>query len=527
MRSKLALTASALNGVPSWNLTSLRRRNVHSVPDGAMSHEVASQGWNFRSGPRLTRHSQMFLAVWLVQLLVARCGSRPSMLPSLEKRSVLPLTGAQLDSTTCFSPSGGYSQASGSTEPGLAEGAGAGAAAGFVAAAGRAAAAGGGVAAAGAAGGDAVVGGAAGAVVGAAVVGWAAGAVVGADAAGAQAASSGSDATSPAPARQVLNNARLEARRLGLPIRILHPSYASDPGAARTGLRPAAADRCYNVPPPSGRLLRVERLPQAVADHVDRDGRDEDGQARKHGGPPGPIHVVAPVAEDRAPLRRRRLRAESEEAEAGGRDDSLAEAERRHDDQRSQDARQQVAPHDPQVGATKAAGGLDVGVLLGRQRRATDQAGVARRPADAESDHRVVESRPQSGHDRQREEDARKRHQTVDQARDGEVDPAAVVASRHAEEQPEHDRDRDRAQPDAQRDARPVDDSAEDVSPEVIGAEQVAGRRRHEARPGLSRHGVVRRDQRSQQRDDDQRQQDERAHERGPMPRQPPGVLER
>jgi hypothetical protein len=44
MRSKLAQTASALNGSPSVNFTPSRNVNVHSVPSSFGFHSVASSG---------------------------------------------------------------------------------------------------------------------------------------------------------------------------------------------------------------------------------------------------------------------------------------------------------------------------------------------------------------------------------------------------------------------------------------------------------------------------------------------------
>src|SRR4029453_10467527 len=46
MRSKVNLTASAVNGVPSWNLTSLRRWKVYRSALGLTSHRSASPGTN-------------------------------------------------------------------------------------------------------------------------------------------------------------------------------------------------------------------------------------------------------------------------------------------------------------------------------------------------------------------------------------------------------------------------------------------------------------------------------------------------
>src|SRR5262249_49846395 len=52
MRSKLNLTASALNGVPSWNRTSRRSLNVTLRPSPDVLQDSASQGTSLPSGPR-------------------------------------------------------------------------------------------------------------------------------------------------------------------------------------------------------------------------------------------------------------------------------------------------------------------------------------------------------------------------------------------------------------------------------------------------------------------------------------------
>src|SRR5215510_2886834 len=57
MRSKLNFTASALNGVPSWNLTSLRSLNVTLRPSLPSLHDSASHGTTLPSGPRYVRLS--------------------------------------------------------------------------------------------------------------------------------------------------------------------------------------------------------------------------------------------------------------------------------------------------------------------------------------------------------------------------------------------------------------------------------------------------------------------------------------
>src|SRR4051794_33062724 len=46
IRSNVALTASPLNGVPSWNFTSLRNEKVYSSAVGLTSHFSARPGTN-------------------------------------------------------------------------------------------------------------------------------------------------------------------------------------------------------------------------------------------------------------------------------------------------------------------------------------------------------------------------------------------------------------------------------------------------------------------------------------------------
>ena len=49
MLSNVALTAAALNFVPSWKLTSSLKLNVYSNPSLETSHDVARPGYIFPS----------------------------------------------------------------------------------------------------------------------------------------------------------------------------------------------------------------------------------------------------------------------------------------------------------------------------------------------------------------------------------------------------------------------------------------------------------------------------------------------
>ena len=54
MRSTVATTASALNGVPSWNVTSSRSVNSHVVSSICVGRSVASAGSELAVGVRVS-----------------------------------------------------------------------------------------------------------------------------------------------------------------------------------------------------------------------------------------------------------------------------------------------------------------------------------------------------------------------------------------------------------------------------------------------------------------------------------------
>src|SRR6266851_1094499 len=75
MRSKLNFTASALNGVPSWNFTSRRSLNVTLRPSADGLHDSASHGTSLPSGPRNSRFSVTEAMIWYVTADGEACGS--------------------------------------------------------------------------------------------------------------------------------------------------------------------------------------------------------------------------------------------------------------------------------------------------------------------------------------------------------------------------------------------------------------------------------------------------------------------
>src|SRR5438046_5383006 len=96
-------------------------------------------------------------------------------------------------------------------------------------------------------------------------------------------------------------------------------------------------------------LTGTQEVGEAVAEQREADPDEDDrdpGQGRQ---PPGGEDVVLPVGDHHAPLRRRRLGAETEEAESRAEKDVLYSVDHREDDHERDGVRQDVSEHHASV----------------------------------------------------------------------------------------------------------------------------------------------------------------------------------
>ena len=77
--------------------------------------------------------------------------------------------------------------------------------------------------------------------------------------------------------------------------------------------------------------------------------------------------------------------------------------------------------------------------------------------------------------DQERDQDCRKRQLDVGGAHDEGVEPSAAIARDEPQADAQHDRERDRSDPDEQRNARAEHDGGEHVAALVVGTEQIFG----------------------------------------------------
>ena len=176
----------------------------------------------------------------------------------------------------------------------------------------------------------------------------------------------------------------------------------------------------------------------------------------------------------------RRLDAEAEERESRLGEDRGGDDQRRVDDDRPDRVREHVADDDPRVAGTGRLRRLDELLLSQRQERAADDAGEARPEEEREDDG-----------DAERVPLARRTRRCVSStARPGRVstrsvsrisavvDPAAEVAADGADRRADHRREQGDDERHPERRPQPVDDAAEGVAAEEVGAEVVMALRR-------------------------------------------------
>ncbi len=138
--------------------------------------------------------------------------------------------------------------------------------------------------------------------------------------------------------------------------------------------------------------LGVENVAQAVAEEAEAEADNDDGEARHGGDPPLIENEGAPARDHRAPFRQRRLRAQANEAEAGGSQDDARHVERDTDDHRGGAERQDMADDDAKARcALQPACGNEIGILEG-QRFGPCNAGIARPGGDGDGKNGVFDA---------------------------------------------------------------------------------------------------------------------------------------
>ena len=128
-----------------------------------------------------------------------------------------------------------------------------------------------------------------------------------------------------------------------------------------------------------------------------------------------------------------------------------------------------------QLGDPERPRGLDVLGLLHREHGGAHDAPVERNVDDGHRHHAVDEAGPEGRDDRDREEEVGEGHQGVDRAHDELIHPAAHEAGQQPADRARRGGERGGGETHHQRGARAVEQPAQEVAAELVGAEQVPG----------------------------------------------------
>ena len=233
------------------------------------------------------------------------------------------------------------------------------------------------------------------------------------------------------------------------------------------------------------------------------------------------LQQVAALAQHAAEVGLRRLRAETEEAQARGFQDHPADRGGHADDDARKHVGQKLGQHDPGIGqAAQARRRHEVGAH-DRQGGPAHTTGEERHVDHDDGQHRVEQSRTKGRNDGEREQEVGEGHQRIDGAHQRRVEPAAP--ERRQEADGGADEARHQRREDADREAQPgsPDQPRQDIPPDLIGAEHVIRRQGWlQALRQMGDFGRLERQHRRQDHDRDDDQQEHQAEGRHGVSRQ-------
>ncbi|QTK82216.1 Hypothetical protein AT6N2_L1445 [Agrobacterium tumefaciens] len=260
--------------------------------------------------------------------------------------------------------------------------------------------------------------------------------------------------------------------------------------------------------------LRVENVAQAIAEEVEGERNEEDGDAGNGGDPPLFEDEALGRRNHRTPFRRRRLCAHAEEAEAGGGDDDRAHVERdAHDKARHAERRDMPGDDAPGGSAGQPVGRHEVAAAH-RHGLGAGKTRIGWPCSERDGENGAFNAGLQRRNKGQREDEARKGQEHIRYPHQHRIDNAAEITGDAADGEANGCHENDDGNDHAECDAAAIENARENVAAQLIRAEPVFGARECQAIAEILRRRVVGRKQRRQQRqrneEDDDGQTDHR-----------------
>src|SRR2546426_2890600 len=172
---------------------------------------------------------------------------------------------------------------------------------------------------------------------------------------------------------------------------------------------------------------RIESVAEPVAEQVQAQPGDGEGQAGEEAHPESLADHVLAAGDHVAPGRHVRRHADAEEAEDGLGQDGVGEDEARLHEHRGQAVRQDVTDGDGGIGAAQRTRRLDVILLAQAQHDGPDEHGRARSVYDGEREDDVGHAGAAHGHQRDGEQDGGEGHEPIHDSHHDHVEPPVVA----------------------------------------------------------------------------------------------------
>lgn len=267
----------------------------------------------------------------------------------------------------------------------------------------------------------------------------------------------------------------------------------------------------------------VERVADTITEQVHPHDDDQDHGPGHEGRVRAGDQGRAGLPEHGPEIGLRGLGAEAEEGQTGGLEDHPAHGRQDCNHDGGNDVGQDFADDDAQVVAPVQPCRVDVFEVNDGDGDAPDVAREKRDVDGGNGDERVEQPRPQHRNNSQREQDVGKAHQGIDATHDDIVGPAAEISGDDAHGCADHCGDHGGGEANQQRQPRPPQQPAEQVTPEVIRAEQgTFGERQPEAAGRIDHVRVGQRQQGGDQRQHDQRHKHHQSDQCQPVARDQP-----
>ncbi len=268
----------------------------------------------------------------------------------------------------------------------------------------------------------------------------------------------------------------------------------------------------------AGTQARIKRVAHPVTQQVDRHDNQEDHDPRHHGRMRVRKEGRARLAQHRAQIGLRWLAAQTEKAEAGGFKDHPAHGGGHGNDDHRQHIGQKFREDDPCVSHARQPGGINEFAASKAHRYAANVAGEERHVDRGHGDQCVHQAGAQGCDDRQRQQDIGKGHQHIDNAHDHVVDAPAEIARNDADGRADGGGDHRGGDTDRKRQSGAVQQAAEQIASQMVGAQQMPFAERFLEPVGGGRGiRVLQWQKRRDQHKDQDRRQHHRAHRREPV----------